>query len=352
MLAFSPSRRKEKECFLGRRALLVILLSLVVFLASCGQGSQTEQEEPAENQGSAQENTKEEPETIAEEAIVATQSASTLPDLSGLVWIEGDLFLGVHDAKRDPEEDTWPRLSFVRLPKSQLEGITWNPLQLEFPGPEGPSSDMESASQIPGGKGFLFAESGQEGEHNPRIFHAVYSNDKLQIESHLVWPVDVENVEATEVHQVGDQMIFLYAERAEGLLSTRLRWAPLSLNPLQIGEFEETIYEGVDPVGEGARPIVALDVDSDGFIYIASTYDSGSDDGPYRSVVWRIGKMSSDGDGNPQVSLDENERLANLDGLKVESITVREASEGGKQVYVGTDDEHYGGTMRLLPDLH
>ncbi|MCK9400684.1 MAG: hypothetical protein M0Q51_11920 [Bacteroidales bacterium] len=32
------------------------------------------------------------------------------------------------------------------------------------------------------------------------------------------------------------------------------------------------------PVGPGARPIVAMDIDSDGFIYIVSAYDSGSDD--------------------------------------------------------------------------
>jgi hypothetical protein len=144
----------------------------------------------------------------------------------------------------------------------------------------------------------------------------------------------------------------MYAERADGVPATKLRWARLSLNPLKIDKFKEITYEGVDPVGKGARPIVALDVDSDGFIYIVSAYDSGSDDGPYRSVVWRIGKMIADGDGNPQVRLGENKRLANLDGLKVESIAIRESNEGGKQIYVGTDDEHYGGIIRLLPSSH
>lgn len=277
--------------------------------------------------------------------------AWTLPDLSGLAWVDDDLFIGIHDAKRNPEKYNWPRVSFVRLPKSELQGVTWQPLDLKFPGLEGRSSDMESACRIPGGKAFLFAESGQEGEHDRRIFYAEYDNGMLQIKSHIVWPVDIENVEASEVCQVGDRMVFLYAERAESLPSTRLRWAGFSLNPLKIGEFKEINYEGVDPVGKGARPIVALDVDSDGFIYIVSTYDSGSDEGPYRSVVWRIGKMTSDEDGNPQVRLGENKRLANLDGLKVESIVVCEPIEGGKQIYVGTDDEHYGGIIRLLPNL-
>jgi len=278
--------------------------------------------------------------------------AATLPDLSGMAWVEGDLFLGVHDAKRNPEKYNWPRVSYVHLPKSELQGVTWQALDLKFPGPEGRSSDMESASRIPGGEAFLFAESGQEGEDDRRIFYAVYSNGILQIESHIAWPVRIKNVEATAVCRVGNRLAFLYAERADSLPSTQLRWAALSLKPLTIGEFREITYEAVDPAGKGARPIVALDVDSEGFIYIVSAYDSGSDDGPYRSVVWRIGKMIADKDGNPQIRLGEHKRLANIDGLKVESIAVCEPGAGGKQIYVGTDDEHYGGIIRLLPDLH
>jgi hypothetical protein len=278
--------------------------------------------------------------------------ASTLPDLSGLAWVEDDLFIGVHDAKRNSEKYHWPRISLVRLPKSEIEGVTWQSLDLKFPGLEGPSNDLESASRITGGKGFLFAESGQEGEGARRIFFAVYRNGTLNIESQVAWPVPVENVEATEVCQVGQQLVFLYAERAESLPATKLRWATLSLNPLEFGAFKEVTYEGIDPVGKGARPISALAVDTDGFIYIASAYDPGDDDGPFRSVVWRIGKMIADGNGNPLVELGEGKRVATLDGLKVESIAVRETGEGRKQVYVGTDDEHYGGIIRLLPSLH
>ena len=277
--------------------------------------------------------------------------ASTLPDLSGLAWVNDDLFISVHDAKRNSEKKYWPRVSLVRLPKSNNEGVTWQSLDLEFPGPHGPSSDLESVSRIPGGMGFLFAESGQEGETARRIFFAAYTNDTLMIESQVPWPVPVENVEATEVCQVGQQLVFLYAERAEGLAATKIKWATLSLHPLEFGLFKEVIYEGIDPVGKGARPIVALAVDTDGFIYSASAYDPGNDEGPFRSVAWRIGQMIADKNGNPQVQLGESKRLATLDGLKVESITVRESQKSGKQVFVGTDDEHYGGIIRLLPNV-
>lgn len=274
--------------------------------------------------------------------------ALTLPDLSGMAWIEGDLFLGVHDAKRNPKKYNWPRVSLVRLPKSELEGVSWQQLDLKFPGPEGRSSDMESACRIPGSNGFLFAESGQEGEHDRRIFYAEYDKGQLQIQSYMVWPVTISNVEATEVYQVGGQLIFMYAERAPGLPSTQLKWANLSLNPLSIGTFKEVTYTGVDSVGKGARPIVALDVDSNGFIYIVSAYDTGNDNGPFRSVVWRIGRVASDKSGKPTILLNENKRLATLDGLKVESITIRKAEDGSEQIYVGTDDEHFGGIIRLI----
>jgi len=275
--------------------------------------------------------------------------ASTLPDLSGLAWVKDDLFISVHDAKRNSDKIDWPRVTLVRLPQSKLEGVTWQSLDLDFPGPDGPSSDLESVSSIPGGMGFLFAESGQEGAGARRIFFAAYNNDTLKIESQVPWPVPVENVEATEVCQVGRQLVFLYAERAEGRASTKIKWATLSLHPLEFGSFKAVAYEGVDPVGQGTRPIVALAVDADGFIYSASAYDPGNDDGPFRSVAWRIGKMIADKNGEPLVQLSESKRLATLDGLKIESITVRESDQGSKQVYVGTDDEHYGGIIRLLP---
>lgn len=275
--------------------------------------------------------------------------ASTLPDLSGLAWVEGDTFLGVHDAKRNTEKIDWPRLSLIHLPESELEGVTWEEQNVVFPGPEGRSSDLESASPIPGNRGYLFAESGQEGEEDRRIFHAVYEDGIISIVAHTAWPVPITNVEAIEVASVGDQLVFIYAERAEGEPETRVRWTNFSLDPMAFGEFQEVTYRGVDPVGPGARPIVALSVDSKGHIYSVSAFDTGDDNGPFRSVVWHIGQILSDSNGQPVIELGEGQRLATLDGLKVESIAVREMETGEQQIYIGTDDEHFGGIIRLLP---
>ncbi len=276
---------------------------------------------------------------------------STLPNLSGLSWVADDVFIGVHDSKNSPEKQDWPRFSLIRLPQSEFEGVIWEPLYLSFPGPGGVSSDMESSCSIPGGKDFLFVESGQEGTNYRRIFHGIYNNGELEINDYIDWPVDIINVEATEVSQVGQQLVFFFAERAEDSASTKIRWAKFSLDPMNLWDFEEILYEGVDPVGPGTRPVVAMDIDAEGYIYIVSTYDSGNDDGPFRSVIWQIGKVNDDGQGNPVVELGLNNRLADLDGLKVESIAIREMPGSDKEIFFGTDDEHFGGLIRLLPDV-
>ena len=277
------------------------------------------------------------------------ERARSLPDLSGLAWVEDDLFLGVHDAKPSARKPESPRISLVRLPRSKREGVSWEPLMLAVPGAGGPISDLESVSRLPGGQGFLLAESGQGGRKARRLFLATVSNGKWTLEAQAHWPVPVTNVEATEVVEVGGQLLFLYAERADGHGETLLRWAPISLTPLQFGAFREVVYRSSDPVGEGARPIAALAADAQGTLYGASTQDSGNDDGPFRSVVWRIGRISRGADGQPQVDLSAPTRLATLDGLKVESLAVRESRKHGTQLFIGTDDENYGGILRPLP---
>lgn len=316
MNARNTKRHGRKICF------AIVLLGVLILLTGCAMTS-------ARPQG-----------------IVGT---ATLLDLSGLAWIEDDLFLGVHDTKGGREKNALPRVSIVRLPRSETKGVTWKSPELKFPGPGGSASDLESVSRIPGGRGFLLVESGQAGEEARRIFFARYHGGALTIESYASWPVPVENVEATEVCQVGQQLVFLYAERAGGLLSTKIRWAKLSLDPILFGPFKEVTYHAEDPVGINTRPIVALAVDGEGFIYSASASDPGIDDGPFRSVVWQIGRVLADQEGNPTVELGGEKRLATLDGLKVESIAVRETKEGGRQIFVGTDDENYGGIIRLLP---
>jgi len=103
------------------------------------------------------------------------------------------------------------------------------------------------------------------------------------------------------------------------------------------------------------RPVVAMDLDSSGQIYVASAFDAEAaglpdpDNGPFTSAVFCIGKLT-EVNGQPQVALFATPSLqGTLNGFKVESIAVRESDEYGLQILVGTDDENYGATLRLLP---
>lgn len=282
---------------------------------------------------------------------VSPGTVGPMPDLSGLAWIAGDTFVAVHDAK-NPAENERPRVSLLRLPTS-LDGVAWEPVDLDWPEPLGPSSDLESAARIPGTSSLLLLESGEgtaDGTQFARVFVADYREQRVRITGVAEWPVPVQNVEGSAVARVGGRLVFLFAERAQGQPSTTIRWAELELEPLAFGAFQGVPFTSLDPVGPEARPVSALEVDDDGRLYAGSAFDSGDDNGPFRSVVWRIGRVTADGDGNPQVVLEaEPERLADFDGLKVESVAVRTREGGSIDVFAGTDDENYGGVLRLIP---
>lgn len=272
--------------------------------------------------------------------------ASTLPDVSGLAWMGGDRFLAVHDAKV-PEEAGLPRVSVLELPTG-IDGVLWQVQEIEFP--EEQSNDFESIARIPGTMNVLLVESTEEQDEKPfsrRIFLARFTLHGVEITDVVKWPVETRNVEGTAVAKVGGQLIFLYAERAQGEDTTEIHFAKLQLDPLVL-ESAGT-FSSPGPIGDKARPVTAMDVDSEGVVYVASAEDPGDDNGPFRSAVYAIGQVVEEG-SRAQVALyDEPLQLALLDGLKVESLAVRELPGQQPELYVGLDDENYGGMVRPLP---
>jgi hypothetical protein len=247
------------------------------------------------------------------EAPGPSQMPSSSPDISGVAWIAGSRFLAVHDTK---DQKGRPRVSIVELPESPA-GLTSQPVELSWPGPHGLASDLESVARIPGTSLILLLESGsgeRSGTPLPRIFLVEHRDRALKIVDFTDWPVPVDNVEGAAVARLGEQLIFLFAERAEGQGSTALRWAPVTARPLAFGSFQEVRFTSPDPTGRNARPVTAIEIDEIGRIYVVSAVDPGTDNGPFRSVIWRIGRMEADGSGRPRVILDEIPRqLATVD---------------------------------------
>ena len=279
--------------------------------------------------------------------------ASLLPDVSGLAWLGGDRFLAVHDAKY-PEEPGRPRVSVLRLPTG-LDGVRWTPLSTAFPAR--PATDLESVARVPDADGrvrVLVAESGEEVREKGstrRIFLLEIAGDRAEVVDQVDWPIPTRNVEGMAVGESGGERVFLFAERADGEPSTEIRYAELSLDPLALGRFRSAgAFATPGPVGPDARPVSALEVDAAGVVYAASAEDPDDDHGPFRSAVYRIGRIVTSG-RRPVVELDRRPALlATLDGLKVEALAARERAGGAVELWVGVDDEYFGGTIRPLPE--
>ena len=279
-----------------------------------------------------------------------------LLDLSGLAWIGGDHFLAVSDAK-SPGENDLNRVCLLTLPDS-LDGLGFESVTLRYSG--GPSSDFESAARIPGRPLVLLVESADDNGPFQRLFLAHTGYPRPWLVDMTEWGTftDVFNVESTAVASTSNGFKFIWAERNSGAQSTLIKWTDLTLAPLEIGGVVESVVFTLPDflVNENGNPlftrsIVGLEVDSAGNIYSVAAFDpegtvENPDNGPFRSAVLRIGQVTSDG-----VVLDETPSiLAMVEGLKIESVAIRE-TDNGVEIFVGTDDENFGGILRQLPPI-
>lgn len=275
-----------------------------------------------------------------------------MPDISGLAWVERNLFLAAHDAK-NPEENQLPRVSLLWLPRT-LEGVRWKPLEVAWPTPALVSSDLESIARIPGTSLFLLVESGESSYNSQRfsrIFLTELKNEQLEIRSFTQLPAMVKNIEGSAVSKIGDRLVFVWAERGDGQVSTKLFWADLQLEPMKLGRLQQTYFKPDKFTGKGWRPVSAIEIDKDNQVYIATAYDPEDDNGPFASVIWRAGQVRVNRTGQVRVNLFSTPRqLARLDGLKVEGIAVREREHRIPELFAGIDDENYGGALRQIPD--
>lgn len=282
------------------------------------------------------------------------QLTKAVPDFSGLAWVEGDSFLALHDAK-NPEEKDRDRVSLLSLPRS-LNGISLKPIVIDWPLPLGSSSDLESIARIPGTNSFLLVESGEtrdDRQHFRRVFLTELRNEQLLFLSFTELPAVIKNIEGSAVWKTKDRFIFVCAERGDHRESTEFYWADLQLEPLRLGAFQKAYFKPTGFTGKNKRPVSAIEIDSLGRIYIASAYDPEDDNGPFTSVIWLAGRFETGRNKRPKPVFSVKPlRLATLDGMKVESLAIREAKPGVIELFAGTDDENYGGAIRLIPINH
>lgn len=283
-----------------------------------------------------------------------SKPATTLADLSGLAWTGGDSFAAVHDAKVE-DELFKPRVANLQLPAS-LRGITFTDQRTPFRGRT--PNDLESIARIPGSNNILLVESG-DSKSDPaiqRIFKASVQKNRVRITSQTTWPVNILNVEGTAVAKLDDKYFFVFAERADNQPSTELSWIEFDPKKMRFKKkVSKVTFDSPDPLRFN-RVIVGLDIDSNGLIYSVSAFDAEAaglpnpDNGPFAAGVYLIGQIKLQNEKASIELFPQPVEYALLDGFKVESVAVRESNEDEPpQLFIGTDDENYGGTLRQLP---
>lgn len=267
----------------------------------------------------------------------AAPEARPLPPLSGLACLPGGSFLAVVDTKSNAPAEA-SRVIRIHLSENQP---SWEPVSVDWPAPDGTSNDLEAVAAVPGTDSFLVVESSfREGRYG-RIVQISADGEVLK-SGHL--PADVENIEGVSVVGTGGGLTLLFGERGNGTI----RWADLDLSgpEIRLDEKGSVRFQVADPQGNGHRELTTLALDAAGHLYTASTVDPG-DRGPFQSVVWEIGQV---GDGEVTL-LPMPRRIADVPDSKVEALVVCPGADGGEQLFLGTDDEDFGGAIRPVPDL-
>ena len=276
-------------------------------------------------------------------------------EFSGIAWLQTrpatdrdqEVFLVAHDVRADEKEGQLPRLSLVATPLDET-GIQINPVTAEFPET---ANDLESIARLPGRDAALLVESNADGKDpTPSIYLATWDDDlKMQIDAQVPWPKTPEplvNVEASAVFSANDQDWFLYAERAEDLGKTQIHMTKLKVGSDQSVTFGSQ-WQSVSftpPVPQGARPATAMDISTNGNVYVAAAVDPG-DVGPFDSAVYRAAKLSTQDNTVKLAGVRSPKPIGRSNGLKIEALAL---IDGKQPLFFGDDDEDYGGLLRQL----
>ncbi|WP_200258612.1 hypothetical protein [Streptomyces sp. HSG2] len=283
-------------------------------------------------------------------------------EFSGIAWLatvrhhgppgeeapSQEVFLVCHDTRDNDAERDLPRLSLVKTPVD-TDGIVVRELDVDFPDVP---NDLESIARLPGRDQALLVESNADGDDpDPTIYLVAWDRKlRMRVVDSVPWPKTPEphvNVEATGVAKVRGRDYFVYAERAEGSDTTRIHMTRLTVGReggIVFGT-EWTSIPFTAPEPPGARPASGLDIGAAGEVYVSSAYDPG-DLGPFDSAVYHAADVRAGGPIGARLEpVAPPRQLARSSGLKVEGVAL---VDGSPPLFIGDDDEDYGGLLRQL----
>ena len=283
---------------------------------------------------------------------------------SGMAQMGPNTYLVVHDTKGHRDG---PRVGVAEVTR---QGLRYSPVVVaDWKDPDGRSSDLESACALPGlADEFLIAESGPWDGQYGRLFHLRLRGQVGEILRAYPLPIlkgrgpgaEGDNYEGLACAPLeGGRFLLLLGERGGSSVypSGVLRVGALDLAKGDLqwrddGRAGMTITAPGDwPPAVVPRSISDLYLDPEGTLWAVATADAG-DLGPFRSIVYRLGKVAPRQDD----LLALKQALVVtwvLDGLKIEALAGPAAILPGSALSIGTEDEDLGGVWRgLFPVVH
>ncbi|WP_103665742.1 hypothetical protein [Gracilimonas amylolytica] len=293
------------------------------------------------------------------------ESRNNLMAISGMDKVDEGAYLAVYDLKSFEEGS---RLSVIEV--DPASGIKVQPVLInDWKHEDGAGSDLESVCRLPDRENeFLIAESGRwDGEYG-RLFHLKLVNASSSYNADILGVIELPEFDAKgpddpagdEIEglacfsTLNNELIVLFGERggSDAYTDGLIRWAQADLRSYKL----KWATEGKTGVAVNApgnwtnsslnRDISGLHIDEALNIWAVASEELG-ENGPFNSIVYRIGKVNGD-NNKPVILSDSLEVYKELSGFKAEAIAAGTDSIPGSRLTIGTEDEQLGGTWRVL----
>ena len=278
---------------------------------------------------------------------------------SGMTKIGKTKYLVVLDTKSFQDEE---RVALVTINE---DGISVDKLKIkDWKHKQGKASDLESVCDVPCTKDeYLLVESGYWNGKFGRIFHVKLKDEKLKVLEVYKLPgispggkdnPNGDNFEGVACVKNGKNLYVIIGERGgttrfpNGLL--RIGILNKKKDKIDWQTYADYTVEAILPKSVdkplAMRTITDLYLEDDGRLFAAAAVDD-SDIGPFKSVVYELGRVSFS-KGKLKIKQSKNKHVYTLDGFKVEALSKSPDFMLNSTLCIGTEDEVFGGQWRAL----
>lgn len=280
---------------------------------------------------------------------------------SGMEQIDRDSYLVVQDKKF---YEDGARLGMLKIRKGKSP--TYSPVAVgDWKHEDGRASDLESVCSLPGKDSeYLLAESGYWDGDFGRIFHVKHRGATAEVLHVYHLPKikgnskdgpDGDNFEGMACIRDGDTFFVVIGERGG---SDAYRNGVLRIGVLDYGKsslsWDTYSHMAIDIAAPGnwdcsraRRSICDLHLDQGGVLWAVATEDK-SDDGPFRSVIYKAATVSIQNSDISVIPIAKKQASWVIEGFKVESLSGPTSVVKGSFMSFATEDEHYPGQWRPL----